>query len=168
MKTGNLLFSAVQFVFAALVILLGVFFIGLQNASHLRYEIADFFAQSTANFTLLGALILGCGVLLLIGFYTMHRGHYYRVTMGPQETLVDPAVIRSYVQEYWRKQFPEQELSVDVVISKAQKMEIFLELPFLSGEKQQEVLEKAEKDLERMLQKQIGYKKEFVLSVLVK
>ena len=57
MKTGNLLFSAVQFVFAALVVLLGGLFIGLEYAPHLRYYIADFF-QLTPHFSLIGYLVL--------------------------------------------------------------------------------------------------------------
>lgn len=166
MKNGNLLFSAVQFVFTALVIFLGVFFIGLQNAPHLRYKIADFFAQTTINFTLLGVLVLGCGALLLISFYAMHRGRYYRVNMGSQATFIDPAVIRSYVQQYWKKVFPELDLAVDIVISKAQKIEIFLEFPVLSQGRQQELLKNAEKELEQMLYKQLGYKQRFTLLVL--
>ncbi len=168
MKAGNVLFSAVQFVFSVLVILLGVFFIGLQNAPHLRVVIARFFSETTAPFSLLGYLIIGCGILLLIGFYAMNKGVYYRVKMGKKELLIDPAVIRGYVEEYWSQTFPEHRLSVEVGVSKDQKLEMFVELPLLSSEKQEEVLEKAESELSRILQKHIGYRKEFALSVLIK
>ncbi|MBS0605218.1 MAG: hypothetical protein JSS60_09330 [Verrucomicrobia bacterium] len=168
MKAGNLLFSAVQFVFAVLVILLGGFFIGLEHAPHLRFAIATYFSETAAPFSLIGYLILGCGVLLLVGFYTMNRGTYYRVKMGRKEMQVDPAVIRSYVDVYWKQAFPEHDLSVDVGVSSEQKLELFVELPLQDLEKQKVILEKAEIELGRILHKQIGYKKEFVLSVLIK
>ncbi len=168
MKSGNLLYSAAQFVFAVLIILLGGLFIGLQHASHLRLAIADFFSQSSASFSLIGYLIMGCGLLLLIGFYSMHRGFYYRLNMGQKETWIDPAVIRGHVKTYWKRTFPEDDLAVQVDLSKDQKIELFVEMPILSEEKQMQVLEQAEKELGMLLKKQLRYEKEFVLSVLIK
>lgn len=168
MRSGNLLFSAVQFVFAVLVILLGGLFIGLEYAPHLRFSVADFFSRSTAHFSLIGYLILSCGFLLLIGFYSMHRGTYYRVNMGQKETWIDPAVIRSYVKEYWRKIFPDYDLSVQIGMSKEQKIEMYVELPPISEEKQLAALELAEKDLAEIFKKQLRYDKGFLLSVLIK
>ena len=168
MKAGNLLFSAVQFVFAVLVLLLGGFFIGLEHASHLRYSIARFFLETALSFSLIGYLILGCGTLLLIGFYTMHRGTYYRVKMGGGDLLVDATVIRSYLDEYWKRAFPDQELSVDVGVMSGQRLEMFVELPLLAPDEQTSALKKAESELSRILQKKIGYEQEFILSVLVK
>lgn len=88
--------------------------------------------------------------------------------MGAKELFVDPTIIRGYVQEYWSQKFPEHHLSVEVGVSKDQKLEMFVELPPLSFEKQKEVLENAESELGRILQRHIGYKKDFALSVLVK
>jgi hypothetical protein len=168
MKAGSLLFSAAQFVFASLVILLGGFFIGLQHAFHLRIAISHFFAESTTSFSLIGYLILGCGLLLLIGFYLMNRGVYYRIKMGMREHLVDSAVVRSYVDEYWKGVFPEHHYSVDVSVTSDQKLEIYVELPLLPEATQEAILVKTEEELSQILQKHIGYKKEFALSVLIK
>ncbi len=168
MKTGNLLFSAVQFVFVMLVILLGIFFIGLQHAPHLRGAIADFFLQTVVRFSLVGYLILACGILLLIGFYVMHRGVYYNIKMGRNEVFVDPQVVQQYVKEYWKTIFPGDDHSIEIGFSKDQKIEMFIELPLLSPEKQRALLEKAESELNHILQKHLGYRKEFMLSILVK
>jgi hypothetical protein len=168
MKSGNVLYSAVQFVFAVLIILLGGLFIGLQYAPHLRFAIADFFSQSTVHFSLIGYLILGCGFLLLIGFYAMHRGVYYQLNMGQKEAWIDPLVIRGHVKEYWKKIFPDYDLSVQIGLSKEQKIEMFLELPPLPEERQLATLEQAEKELGAILKKQLRYEKEFTLSVLIK
>jgi hypothetical protein len=168
MKAGNLLFSAVQFVFAVLIILLGAFFVGLQYAPHLRYIIANFFSQTAVHFSLIGYPILACGTLLLVGFYIMYRGMYYRLKMGRNEFLVDPAVIQGYVGEYWKRVFPDHELSVEIDLSKDQNIEMFVELPLLSPEKQQAILENAENELGQILQKYLGYRREFLISILVK
>lgn len=168
MKTSHLFYSAVQFVFAVLVILLGGLFIGLQYAPHLRLSIAHFFTYSTARFSLIGYFIMGCGFLLLIGFYAMHRGMYYRLSMGQKETWIDPEVICGLVQAYWKRTFPEEDLSVQVDLSRKQKIELFVEFPPLSEEKQLAILEQAEKELGAILKKQLRYEKEFILSVLIK
>ncbi len=168
MKTGNLLFSAIQFVFCALVLLLGVFFIGLQYAPHLRFAIAAFFSETTITFSLIGYLILGCGILLLIGFYAMNRGRYYCVNMGKGQMVIDPAVVRGYVADYWSHVFPEYRLSVEVAVTKGQRFEVLVEFPLVPLEAQETILQKAEGDLAQILKKQIGYTKEFSLCVLVK
>lgn len=168
MKSSNLLYSAVQFVFSVLVILLGGLFIGLQYAPQLRFSIAHFFSQSTVHFSLIGYLVLGCGFLLLIGFYAMHRGVYYQLRMGQKETWIDPAVIRGHVKEYWKEVFPDHDLSVQIDLSKEQKIEIFVELPAVCEETQMATLEKAEKALAAILKKQLRYEKEFHLCILIK
>jgi len=168
MKAGNLLFSAIQFVFVILIILLGVFFVGLQHASHLRYIIADFFSRSTIHFSFIGYLILACGSLLLAGFYAMHRGVYYSIKMGRNEVFVDPIVIQGIVHEYWKTIFPDQDLAIEIDLSKKQRIEMFVEFPLLPPEKQQVVLEKAEHELSQILQKHLSYRREFLISILVK
>jgi hypothetical protein len=168
MKSGNLLYSGVQFVFAVLIILLGGLFIGLQYAPQFRFSIADFFSQSTVHFSWIGYLVLGCGILLLLGFYAMHRGVYYRLNMGQKEAWIDSAVIRGYVTDYWKKIFPEYDLSVQTSLSKEQQIELFVEFPPMSEEKQLAILEQAEKDLAVILKKRLNYEKEFLLSILIK
>lgn len=168
MKTGNVLFSAVQFLFAALVVLMGGCLIGLQYAPHARFVFAHFIEQSPSLFFVVGYGVLGSGILLLTGFYFMHRGVYYRVKMGAGEMRVDPVIVRRYVHTYWKEAFPEQEISVEVGVSQGHKLEIFLTLAFLSQDAQMAALENAEPALTRLLQKHLGYKQKFSLSILVK
>ncbi len=168
MKTGNLLFSAVQFIFVISILLAGLLFIALHYSPHLRIAIAQFFSQPGAPFSLIGCLILVCGGLLLLGFYSMYRGSYYTVRMGKNELFVDPAVIHGYVEEYWKSVFPNQELSIEIDLSKSQTIEMFMEMPMLPPDKQHSILEKAEVDLSQILQKHLGYRREFLISILVK
>ncbi len=168
MKSGNLLFSAVQFIFSCAVFFLGVFFIALGSSSPLRSVIAKFFFETTASFFLIGYFILGFGILLLMGFYALHRGIYYSVLMGTNRLLIDPALVRDYVANYWGQVFPQQDLGVEVVVTKDQKFQMFVEMPLISSSQQEAILEKAEKDLGLILKKQIGYQREFSFLVIFK
>jgi hypothetical protein len=154
--------------FAFLVIALGVFFIGLHYAAHVRMDIARFFSETTLSFFFIGFLIFVCGMLLLFGFYWMNRGVYYRVKMGQREHSLDSAVLRGYIEDYWKRVFPHCDFAIAVSISYGQKMEIYVELPCMSEVDHMAIMEKAESELSHILCKYIGYDKKFALSVLMK
>lgn len=168
MRAGNILFSAVQIIFVMLIMLLGLVFLSLDYVSYLRYAIADFFLEESVRFSLAGYVILGCGVLLLLGFYVMHRGVYYRIKMGKRDAWVDPAVVQSYVKTYWDSVFPEKDFAVEVRFSGDQKIELFVEMPLLSPENHKSVLLKSEGELAQILEKHLGYRRDFLLSALIK
>jgi hypothetical protein len=168
MKVGNLLFSAAQFGFAVLVMLTGVFFIGLGYASHLRVLIARFIVESSLPFSMVGFLILGSGILLMLGFYAMNRGVYFTVAMGKKGVLVDPTLVRGYLDVFWKEKFPGLDLGVDVSVSKEQKLEIFVEMPTFPKRDLEGFLVEVEGELSLLLRSKIGYKSPFQLSLLVK
>jgi hypothetical protein len=82
--------------------------------------------------------------------------------------LVDSFVIQGIIREYWKKVFPDQNFVIDIDLSREQKIEMFIELPLLTSEKQQKILEKAEGELTQILQKHLGYRREFLISILLK
>src|SRR5689334_12238487 len=121
MRSGHLLFSAVQFLFTVLILLIGGFFLGLHYAPHLRLQLAQFFADLNVNFIPIGLSVLGCGVLLLVGFYAMNRGAYLCFVIRERNTCIETALFRSYVKKYWTDQFPDSELATDVILHKNQR-----------------------------------------------
>ncbi len=108
MRKGNLLFSAVQFIFVVAVFLLGGLLIGLQYAPHLRQALARFIMDDAVNLSVLGYATIVSALLLTFGFYVMHRGVYFRVRMGETEAVVEPKLIESLVDGYWKELFPEK------------------------------------------------------------
>lgn len=168
MRQGNLLFSAVQFIFALLVVLIGLFFVGLQEVPSLQYRLSLFFSNPTISFAGIGYLILGCGFFLLIGFCVMYRGRYYQLTMGKNRAGVDPELIQQLVSAYWNRLFPDQGNEVQVRVSRGQKLDITFELSSVPLEEQEALFEKVEKELGELLRSQLGYGKEFIVSVLMK
>jgi hypothetical protein len=168
MRSGHLLFSAVQFLFSILVLLIGGFFIGLHYAPHLRLMIGEFFVDHSAIFITVGLSILGCGILLFIGFYAMNRGAYFRFIIPAKNAIIEAALFRMYIKKYWSSQFPGSALETDVILHSNQQIEISIELPSLEIEDHQAFLEKTEKDLSELLSKTLGYDREFLLTVIVK
>ena len=168
MRSGHLLFSAVQFLFTTLILLLGGFFIGLHYAPHLGLTIGQFFIGHSEAFIPIGLSILGCGSLLLIGFYAMNRGAYFRFQIPAKDAVIEAAVFRSCIKKYWREQFPQEDLSTDVILHADKKIEISVELPPLDAEDHQKFLENVESDLRSLLAKSLGYKSDFLLTVIVR
>jgi len=166
MRSSHLVSSGVQFLFAVFLLLLGGGFIGLHHNTQLRWIIADFFLNSTVSFLLIGGAILAGGVLLLLCFYQIHKGRYYRLTMGEHKAFVDPAVIRSYAELYWKEVLPKGDFQVEAKIRRGDKIELFLEFPPVAEEEQLLLLQRAEKELGMIFEQQLGYKREFFVSVL--
>ncbi len=168
MRTGHLLFSAVQFVFTALVILLGVFCIGLENAQQMRLWLSHFFLDTSTPFALIGYAILGCGLLLFIGFYVMNQTAYFQIKMGKKHVLLDGALFQKYIAQYWFEKFSQKSLEVQAIIRSDQKLEILAQLPQVFTEEREALLEKVEEDLTEILRRKLGYRGEFLLNVILK
>ncbi len=168
MRKGKLLFSAVQFIFALLVILLGLFFVGLPEAPLLRYRLSLFFSNPTTSFAGVGYLILACGIFLLIGFCVMYKGRYYQLKMGSNRSSVDPAVIQQMVSRYCNQLFQGQDSGVQIRISSDEKLEIIFESLSVPLEEQEALFQKMEQGLSDLLYSKLGYRKEFLISVLMK
>jgi len=167
MRTGNLLFSAVQFLFVVALISIGGFLYALPMAPDVRFKLSVFFTDRPDLLRPVGIMVLAAGLILGIGFYTMYKRRFFRVRLSPHLTVELP-LIRSMVEQYWKEALPEHSLGVDVFLHKDQKLEISLEMPLLDEEKSQILLETVEAQLGRLLKKQIAYDREFFVTVIVK
>lgn len=169
MRSGHLLFSAVQFLFTLLIVLIGGFFVGLHYAPHLRLCIANIFIEYSNSFASIGLSILSCGILLLVGFFAMNRGVYFRFLIPSQQNaVIEAALFRTCIKKYFTSQFPESNLSIDVILHRDQKIEISLEMPLKQIEDHDLFLQTTEKDLRLLLSKTLGYRNDFLLTILVK
>jgi hypothetical protein len=167
MRTGHLLFSAVQFLFVVGVLCLGVLLIALSGSMTLRSIVVDFFMKGEGMLAFMGISVLVVGLLLLMGFYSMHRGTYLQMEMRDGKTQVEVGVIRQYAELYWKQALPGHQVRTEVWIYPNQRIEMAVEIPHLSSEELQEVLERVEKELSALLQEKIGYSREFVFNVVV-
>jgi hypothetical protein len=167
MRSGHLLFSAIQFLFTTLILLIGAFFIGMDYAPQVRLAIGQFFFYHS-SFVPIGLCIFGCGILLFIGFYAMNRGSYTRLVIEASHSEIETTLLRSCVKKYWIDRFPGAALTADVLLHPNQKVEISLEMPSVAMPDPEHFFQTVESDLRTLFSQTFGHKGELLLTVLCK
>lgn len=165
MRTTNLVFSAVQFIFVVVLFLIGGLFLGLEHAPQFRAAIAQFFIENSGNLSAIGYGTIAFAFLLLCGFFAMNRGSYYQIEMQRHRAQVEPHVVREYVQSYWREIFPGQNPQTDVVFHGKRKIEILAQVPDISEDDLNSLLPQIEEELGLLLSHAFGYRREFLLTI---
>ncbi len=167
MRKGNLLFSAVQFIFVVALFLLGGLFIGLHYAPHMRMSLANFITDQDVNLSFLGYVTICCALLLCIGFYAMHRGTYFRIRMEGGDVIVEPKLIEGLVQDYWKSRFPENVLRAEVILRGYEQIEVVAEMPQTELEAREVLLCEIEKELGALLSAHLGYRRELMMTLII-
>ncbi len=168
MRKGNLLFSAVQFIFVVALFLLGGLFIGLDYAPHLRVSFANSITAQTVNLSFLGYVTVGSALLLCIGFYVMHRGAYFRIRMETGDVIVEAKLIEGLIQDYWKERFPANVLKTEVILRGFKQIEVVAEIPLVELETRQIFLPEIEKELGILLSAHLGYRREWMMTLIIK
>jgi hypothetical protein len=168
-STSKMLSSALQFFVALGLMGLGGFFLLLFYIPRLKIAFCHALANHPGIFSLCGSVSFGLGMGLFIAFYVMNRGVYYQVKMSENAQMsIDPEIIRQYASQYWKQQFPLEAIDVDVLIHSGSKIELIAESGALSHELQEELLEKTERELSAILAQKIGYRRELLITVVMK
>jgi uncharacterized protein YneF (UPF0154 family) len=166
MRSENLLFSAVQFLFVLALSCTGLFFISLPWAPYLRFKCASFLAERDDLFILFGGFILAIGIILGVVFYFLQRKAYFQVKINPS-VHIEKELIQALLDAYWKKRFPGEKLKTDVALHD-QKLELIAELPSLNSPEPQKLLSEIEREVTQLLVQQLGYKREFSFTFQVK
>ena len=168
MRPIHLIFSAVHLLIALVVLAAGVFFIGLSRAPHVRIALSEFFSQPHTIFSFLGYLIVAIGAGLLIGFYGLHRKSFLRLQMHAQPASIDLKLVRDYVESYWKRRFPDHATSLEVHLSRGQKVEVVADFPSIEGKPLERSLQEIEKELGTLLARNLGYHRDFFVTLMFK
>jgi hypothetical protein len=166
MRSGNLLFSAVQLFMVAAILTVGLFFWGIVHVPHFPLLLMSVFSKSSAFFSLAGYGLIFLGLLLLIGFFVMHRGRYYQVRMQAGDAQIDLELLHTYIEKFWKESFfhPESEVK-DVIVYGNRKIEIVAKLPDLPVPEQKATLLRIEQELGALLARKFGYPHSFLLTI---
>lgn len=160
MRTGRLLFSAVQFLIIAVLFGSGGVLLGLHYTPHVRQDIADWILEPSGSLLFLGCLTLGTALLLTICFWVMQRTQYLRLEMRGKEFFVDETLIKQAIGQFWSQEFPSMTPPEEVYFAR-QKIEVITEAADCD-------LEQIELRLGSFLSKQLGYEKEFFVTLTAK
>lgn len=166
MKSGDLLFSSVQFLFGSTLILLGISAIWIGAIPSL-YEKCLFILANSASWLLGGGIVLAVvGVLLLILFCQMHRGQYYDVQLPSCKMSATSVLIQESVLRYLSSL--DLPYPVDCEVLSLRKGEICLALLFPEAlhKERKKLFKQLEKGLPFLLKEHVGYDKPLKLSIL--
>lgn len=164
MRTSNVLFSAVHLIVSLFVVSVGVFLMALSYAPNFQELIHRIMSENRLFFFYMGGGVSAMGVILLIGFYCMHRKSYYTLLMTPNKVFIEENILKEYVKEYWKNIFPGAVDDLEVVVSRDQKIEIITRCPS-KREEGKELFERIENELGVLLARKLGYDKEFTLTI---
>lgn len=160
--------AAVHYLLIFLFLCVGLFFISLPIAPHLRYLIYKNLLYNPEMFFSIGLSILCVTFLLLVGFYMFHRRRFLRIKMKADPIEVDQAIIIGYLQSYWKDNYPEKQVQTDVMISKTQKLEITAYIEPLTSSEQEAFLSRVEKEVGALLLDLFKYQKDFYFTLSTK
>lgn len=160
MRTGNLLFSAVQFLIITTLFGAGAVLLGLHYAPHVRQELADWIIQPNGSFLFLGWLILAAALLLTVCFWMMQKPQHLRLEMKGKEFFVDEALVKQAIGQFWQEAFPKLKPPEEIYFAH-QKIELITEAAECD-------LEEIELRLGTFLSQQLGYEKEFFVTLTSK
>lgn len=142
-----------------------LFFFGLMFAPGIRYHIATQFLYDPIFVRTLGICFFLFSLFLAVGFYNLHKGRSLRFRIDANPVEVDGTIIKSYLQDYWKKEFPEKVRFTEVTILPNQKLDIYVYLIQMEEEEKEHFLKSTEKDIRRLLSDIFDYEKEFFLTV---
>lgn len=92
------------------------------------------------------------------------RKTYLSSKTGANLTIISEDVIHSYLQTYFEKLFPKQQIPYRLLLKKG-KIQIIADLPYVPLEEQKNILSLIENDLSELLNQTFGYKQTLELSL---
>jgi hypothetical protein len=166
MRWGNSFTAAVHLIFAAFIVLLGLFMAMLPWAPHFKTLAIEFLqGQSLAAMLWLGIIVMVIGLALILGLFVMYRRSYYHLKMGESRVEVSDELIHGYVEMYWKSLFPHHQIPSLLTLRKDNALEITADLPYIEHPKREELLLRVEKELKEVLARAVGYEKPFYMRV---
>lgn len=160
----NLFYYLIVFVIAIFFIILGVIGIILPWSTGLRTEIIEFILANSIAISLFGFGFVVLGGTIVLNLIVNSKRKYYHMHVGSHLVTIDETIIQRYLQTYWEKLFPTQEVLMRLVIKK-DKIKITADLPHATPEEQSEYKQRIKQDLREIFTKVLGYPHEFMLSL---
>ncbi|MCF7806590.1 MAG: hypothetical protein K9M13_02970 [Simkaniaceae bacterium] len=143
---------------------LSALFIALSFAPQLRFFCYEFLSERADDLTYIGTAIGVYGLLLLLVFSFLYRKSYITLKMKACEIKIDESLIKSYVQEYWRKALQNPKAQIQIVIHADSHIEVVAPLEDVDFQDDQMILQ-LERELGQLLAQRLGYQKKFLLTL---
>lgn len=132
-------------------------------SNEIRNMIVKFIFHDTLAISLFGYAFFLIGLALAADIVINIRKRPYKISSLKGPIAVDEAVIQTYLNEYWKQLFPENDVPCHVSL-KDNKIHVAVDLPYLPIQEQKTLLERIRKDLIGIFTKILGYRDEFYIS----
>ena len=144
--------------------ILGASIMTLPFAPNLRAICYELISENSFTLVYIGSGFVAFSIILLVSFWVLYRKRYYTLEMKGCQAQIDEALIRAYVEDYWKKSLNVKEANIDVVVHANQQVEIIAsKAPFqLDDDK---MVDRVQNELGVLLARRLGYEKEFLLTV---
>ncbi|MDF2549858.1 MAG: hypothetical protein K0S07_925 [Chlamydiales bacterium] len=164
MRSSNLLLTVFSAIFAAFLLMVGIFFAILPWWTSFRLAFISFIENQVLVLQMIGLGLFAMGSSLLYTFLVAQKRRYYHVRSATGSVDIDEAVIQAYVDNYWKGAFPNEHISSSISIRK-EEISISADLPQVPFEQQRDLLYKIEGDLKDLFYRTLNYKHPLTLSL---
>lgn len=154
---GHLFFLTISYILAVFFVILGVTCVIIPWSEPMRHALITFLQSNWITLFLGGIGFLAIGLALFINLSMSSRKRHYSLKIGPHTASIDATLVESYLKEYFTKRYPKREIPCRVSV-KRETLQIAADLPDTPLEKQRELLQKVEKELQELLASTLGYK----------
>lgn len=160
-----------HFFYTLSVFIIGLFFILLSISvflieifESLKIDALNFLLQDDLFLPIFGFIALLIGVAIIFHVFDSLKKRYHHVQSKKGDYYLEEKVFKDSISTYWKNLFPDQEIQTLIILNK-KNLKIVANLPFISLDKQKDLLSKIDRDLKNILHNQIGYYKPYVLSI---
>lgn len=160
----NLLYYLIVFVIAIFFVCLGIIGAILPWSTGLRTDIIEFILANSIAISLFGFGFIIIGGTMILNMVLSSKKKYYHERIGSNLVTIDQTVIEHYLQSYWERLYPLQDIPTKLSIRK-NKIKITADLPYKPRNEQEEVIAQIKQDLREIFTKILGYPHEFSLSL---
>lgn len=153
------LYSILNLVLALFFVLFGFITLLLPWSETIRNHVVEFISENSWPWNLFGLGFILIGIA--IGTFTMltRRKRIYSTKQAQGEITISENVIEDYLRAYFTQQFPTHAIPYRFAFQKT-GLNLEIDLPSVPHEKQKDLLNKLEEDIEHIFRDFIGYEKE--------
>lgn len=150
---------AISFILGIFFFLIGIFGIILPWSSFLQRAATDLIVNHTLILSLFGIGFTLMGISIAAYAILNISRRYAYIKLGNRSVALDEALIKQYLQDYWKRKFPSAQVPFYMSIRK-NSIQIVADLPPMPEGEQDQFLEKIQNDFSDLFDRRLGYPNE--------
>lgn len=160
----NCLYYLVSFVLTIFFLMVGLIGIILPWSPTIRTGLVELILQDSLAISLFGFAFLIIGLGFSVSLYLNAKRKNYYLKLNDTYIVVNEAIIRHYLHDYFSQRFPNHSIPSRFVI-KSNKIKIAADLPFVPKEEQPLMVSTIRQDLYEIFNKVLGYPHQCILNL---